>query len=156
MDTNGSLSHAGVTLVAQGTVKPQLSARSVGIFEAFYSSIKPVTLLHEEVEMVSGGKFPPGVTELPFSFDVDAVDGQVRLLPQAARALFAPQQSSFVVPTVVRTHNMWLDRVFWCVTATGPSRDVPWRVRQHYLHNHMHHGSWRLFQVHHCRNRVHR
>jgi hypothetical protein len=39
---HSTMSHSGVTLKVEGTLKLQLSARSVGLFEAFYSSIKPM------------------------------------------------------------------------------------------------------------------
>ena len=78
VDTESSLSHAGVTLVAEGCVKPQLSARSVGIFEAFYSSIKPMTVLRSDIEIQKPGKFPAGATEVPFELPVEALPSMVR------------------------------------------------------------------------------
>lgn len=35
-----STQHQGVTLTVEGTVNLQLSAKSVGVFEAFYNSVK--------------------------------------------------------------------------------------------------------------------
>lgn len=35
-----SAQHQGVTLTVEGTVNLQLSAKSVGVFEAFYNSVK--------------------------------------------------------------------------------------------------------------------
>jgi len=64
----GSASHQGIKLSVEGTVNLQLSARSVGLFEAFYSSIKPMNLLNYEIEIASPGKIPRGETELPFEF----------------------------------------------------------------------------------------
>ncbi len=34
----------------------QLSAKSVGVFEAFYNSIKPITLVNQTVEIQKTGK----------------------------------------------------------------------------------------------------
>lgn len=34
------IAHQGITLVMEGSVNLQLSAKSVGLFEAFYSSLK--------------------------------------------------------------------------------------------------------------------
>lgn len=34
------VAHQGITLVMEGSVNLQLSAKSVGLFEAFYSSLK--------------------------------------------------------------------------------------------------------------------
>ena len=45
IDTASAMSHSGITLKVEGTLKLQLSARSVGLFEAFYSSIKPMPLM---------------------------------------------------------------------------------------------------------------
>ena len=38
--SKGDLAHQGVTLVMEGAVNLQLSAKSVGVFEAFYNSLK--------------------------------------------------------------------------------------------------------------------
>lgn len=35
-----SVQHQGVSLTVEGTVNLQLSAKSVGVFEAFYNSVK--------------------------------------------------------------------------------------------------------------------
>ena len=66
----GSLcsSPPGIKLSVEGSVSLQLSARSIGLFEAFYSSLKPVVLVSSEFEVCPGGKFAPGVTEIPFEF----------------------------------------------------------------------------------------
>ncbi|XP_028415571.1 Down syndrome critical region protein 3-like isoform X1 [Dendronephthya gigantea] len=60
------LSHNGISLVMDGIVNLQLSAKSVGVFEAFYNSIKPITLVNQTVEIQKAGKLPAGKTELPF------------------------------------------------------------------------------------------
>jgi len=36
----------------------QLSAKSVGMFEAFYNSVKPITVLNSSLELVKPGKLP--------------------------------------------------------------------------------------------------
>jgi hypothetical protein len=41
----GPLNFSGIVLTVEGTVTLQLSARSVGLFEAFYSSLKPLQLM---------------------------------------------------------------------------------------------------------------
>ena len=43
--SKGPLSHNGITLTVDGMVNLQLSAKSVGLFEAFYNSIKVTSLL---------------------------------------------------------------------------------------------------------------
>lgn len=39
------MSFSSIALAAEGSVTLQLSARSVGLFEAFYSSLKPLQLM---------------------------------------------------------------------------------------------------------------
>lgn len=60
----------------EGSVQLQLSAKSVGLFEAFYNSIKPIQLLHYSVTISEGGKLPDGTTELPFEFPLEPLQGQ--------------------------------------------------------------------------------
>lgn len=50
------LAHNGISLVMDGIVNLQLSAKSVGVFEAFYNSIKPITLVNQAVEIQKPGK----------------------------------------------------------------------------------------------------
>ena len=40
IQSRGELSHNGLTLTVDGSVNLQLSAKSVGMFEAFYNSLK--------------------------------------------------------------------------------------------------------------------
>jgi len=63
-----SMSHNGIRLSVDGSVSLQLSARSIGLFEAFYSSLKPVTLVTQEFDVCPSGKFAAGTTEIPFEF----------------------------------------------------------------------------------------
>lgn len=49
--SKGAMSHNGITLVMEGLVTLQLSAKSVGMFEAFYNSLKPVLLVHLSAEV---------------------------------------------------------------------------------------------------------
>ena len=39
----------------------QLSSKSVGIFEAFYNSVKPIPLITVNLEVQKAGKFPAGM-----------------------------------------------------------------------------------------------
>ena len=72
VQSKGELSHNGLTLTADGSVKLQLSARSVGRFEAFYNSLKPIHVLHQQLELVAPGKLPSGLTEIPFELPLRA------------------------------------------------------------------------------------
>jgi hypothetical protein len=74
--TKGALSHSGVTLQCEGSVQLQLSAKSVGLFEAFYNSIKPITLIQLTFDVAKSGKLPDGINELPFEFKLEPLLGQ--------------------------------------------------------------------------------
>mmetsp|Transcript_73206 Transcript_73206/g.89846 ORF Transcript_73206/g.89846 Transcript_73206/m.89846 type:complete len:303 (-) Transcript_73206:60-968(-) len=63
-------SHSGIKLKVEGAVNLQLSARSVGLFEAFYSSIKPIELITYSINVSSSGKINKGETEYPFEFEL--------------------------------------------------------------------------------------
>jgi hypothetical protein len=57
----GKLSHSGITLLMEGSVQLQLSAKSIGLFEAFYNSIKPVQLLYYSVTIAESGELYPNI-----------------------------------------------------------------------------------------------
>ena len=71
----GTLSHKGITITMEGVVTLQLSARSIGLFDAFYNSLKPVQLVSQTAEVCKAGKLPEGSTEIPFEFRLEAVQG---------------------------------------------------------------------------------
>ena len=66
----------GITLKVTGTVSMQLSPKNVGLFEAFYASIKPIELMAFTIDVAPAGKLPEGTTELPFEFQMTPVKGQ--------------------------------------------------------------------------------
>ncbi|XP_035669415.1 vacuolar protein sorting-associated protein 26C-like [Branchiostoma floridae] len=66
IQSKGDMQHQGVNLSMEGSVNLQLSAKSVGVFEAFYNSLKPIQLVSYAVELVKPGKLPSGKTEIPF------------------------------------------------------------------------------------------
>ena len=74
--SKGDLSHNGVSLTVEGVVTLQLSAKSVGVFEAFYNSLKPIQLVNYSIELVKPGKFPHGTTEVPFELPLKAKAGK--------------------------------------------------------------------------------
>jgi len=76
VNTKGSMSHSGISLVMQGEVTLQLSAKSVGYFEAFYNSLKPIQLLNYTIEVAKAGKIPEGGIEIPFEFKLEPIAGQ--------------------------------------------------------------------------------
>jgi len=63
-----TVSHNGIKLAVEGAATLQLSARSVGLFEAFYSSLKPIQLMGYNIDVSPAGKLPAGTTEFPFEF----------------------------------------------------------------------------------------
>ncbi|XP_048458928.1 vacuolar protein sorting-associated protein 26C isoform X2 [Rhincodon typus] len=63
-----AIQHQGITLAMDGVVSLQLSAKSVGVFEAFYNSVKPIQLISNSIEVTKAGKLPSGRTEIPFEF----------------------------------------------------------------------------------------
>jgi len=48
IQSRGELGHNGLTLTVDGSVNLQLSAKSVGMFEAFYNSLKVSACLTSE------------------------------------------------------------------------------------------------------------
>jgi hypothetical protein len=73
---SGGFSHNGISMQISGQVSLQLSAKSVGLFEAFYNSLKPITLMDYTVEIQKPGKLKDGATELPFEFKLEPLSGQ--------------------------------------------------------------------------------
>ena len=74
--SKGELSHTGISLSMEGTVSLQLSAKSVGVFEAFYNSLKPINLINYTLEITKAGKLPSGTTEIPFEMPLRAKTGK--------------------------------------------------------------------------------
>lgn len=74
--SKGELSHNGLTLTMEGIVTLQLSAKSVGVFEAFYNSLKPIQLAFTTLEVRKAGRFPNGTTEIPFELPLRAKAGK--------------------------------------------------------------------------------
>jgi len=68
--------HSGVSLTLNGTVALQLSAKSVGLFEAFYNSLKPVTLMDYKLNIEQSGNIAKGTCTIPFEFDLKPLEGQ--------------------------------------------------------------------------------
>lgn len=74
--TKSEMTYNSINLTMDGVVKLQLSAKSVGRFEAFYNSLKPIQLVHQQLELAKGGKIPSGVTEIPFELPLRAKPGK--------------------------------------------------------------------------------
>jgi hypothetical protein len=76
VDSPEKLVHAGVSLQVVGQVRLQLSAKSVGLFEAFYSSVKPIDLMAVEKALRGPEKVAAGVSQIPFEFPIEALEGR--------------------------------------------------------------------------------
>ncbi|XP_069492190.1 vacuolar protein sorting-associated protein 26C isoform X4 [Ambystoma mexicanum] len=72
-----TVQHQGISLTMEGSVNLQLSAKSVGVFEAFYNSVKPIQVISNTIEMVKQGKLPSGKTEIPFEFPLHVKGNKV-------------------------------------------------------------------------------
>ncbi|KAM9021071.1 vacuolar protein sorting-associated protein 26C isoform 3-T3 [Ara ararauna] len=72
-----TVQHQGISLTMEGSVNLQLSAKSVGVFEAFYNSVKPIQIINSTIEMVKPGKLPSGKTEIPFEFPLQTKGNKV-------------------------------------------------------------------------------
>lgn len=76
ISSKDSFSHQGISLSVEGNVSLQLSAKSVGLFEAFYNSLKPIQLVQYNLELSKSGKMPKGETEIPFEIPLKPKPGQ--------------------------------------------------------------------------------
>ncbi|GLV33730.1 uncharacterized protein CBL_11384 [Carabus blaptoides fortunei] len=85
--SNSDIKHDGITLIMEGAVNLQLSSKNVGIFEAFYNSVKPIQLVNYVVEVTNPGKIPAGVTDIPF---------ELPLRPKQNRTLYETYHGVFV------------------------------------------------------------
>ncbi|KAF8792438.1 Vacuolar protein sorting-associated protein like [Argiope bruennichi] len=87
VESKSEVKHEGITLTMEGNVTMQLSAKNVGILEAFYSSAKPVLLTSSIIEIAKPGKLPPGRTEIPF---------EIPLKPRTNRTLYETYHGVFI------------------------------------------------------------
>ncbi|XP_030387319.1 vacuolar protein sorting-associated protein 26C [Scaptodrosophila lebanonensis] len=58
--------HEGLVLYLEGIVNLQLSSKTVGLFDTFYNSVKPITLLQSSLELSAPGKLAAGRSEFHF------------------------------------------------------------------------------------------
>jgi len=73
--TKGGFAHSGITIQMLGTVTLQLSAKSVGLFEAFYNSLKPITIVDYNTTIEKTGKIDD-TKEYPFEFELKSLEDQ--------------------------------------------------------------------------------
>ncbi|XP_064561282.1 vacuolar protein sorting-associated protein 26C isoform X2 [Zonotrichia leucophrys gambelii] len=72
-----TVQHQGISLTMEGSVNLQLSAKNVGVFEAFCNTAKPIQIISSTIEMVKPGKLPSGKTEIPFEFPLQMKGNKV-------------------------------------------------------------------------------
>lgn len=70
------MAHNGIELFGEGSTRLQVSAKNVGLFEAFYNAIEPLLLFREKVIVAPGGKVKSGMTEFPFELKLKALNQQ--------------------------------------------------------------------------------
>ncbi|XP_054722541.1 vacuolar protein sorting-associated protein 26C-like [Uloborus diversus] len=87
VESRSEMKHEGISLAMDGNVAMQLSAKNVGILEAFYSSAKPVLLTGCQLEIAKAGRLPSGRTEFPF---------EIPLKPRANRSLYETYHGVFI------------------------------------------------------------
>ncbi|CAG0915933.1 unnamed protein product [Notodromas monacha] len=85
--------HEGITLFLDGTVNLQLSSKTFGLFEAFYNSVKPITLMSYQTDVAKPGRIPAGVVEIPFEFHV-VPNGASKKLYETYHGVFVNVQYS--------------------------------------------------------------
>ncbi|XP_037933863.1 vacuolar protein sorting-associated protein 26C [Teleopsis dalmanni] len=79
--------HDGVTLSLEGVVNLQLSTKNVGLFDAFYNSVKPITLLNNTLELAAPGKLAQGISEFHFEFPLTC-NKEPRILYETYHGVF--------------------------------------------------------------------
>ncbi|XP_015127412.1 Down syndrome critical region protein 3 homolog isoform X1 [Diachasma alloeum] len=87
LQTSSEVKHDGISLTMEGSVNLQLSSKNVGIFEAFYNSVKPIQLVQYTLAVAPAGKIPSGKTEIPF---------ELPLKPRGSRTLHETYHGVFV------------------------------------------------------------
>ncbi|KAK0080505.1 hypothetical protein PV325_013839 [Microctonus aethiopoides] len=87
LQTNSDVKHDGIFLSMEGSVNLQLSSKNVGIFEAFYNSVKPIQLVQYTLDVAPPGKIPSGKTEIPF---------ELPLRPKGTKTLYETYHGVFV------------------------------------------------------------
>jgi len=69
--------HDGIHLTVDGIVNLELSSKSVGQYESFYNSVKPIQLILTSFPVCKAGRLPAGTTEIPFVFELQGNGSKV-------------------------------------------------------------------------------
>ncbi|KAF7401167.1 Down syndrome critical region protein 3 [Vespula maculifrons] len=89
LQTNSDLKHDGIFLTMEGSVNLQLSSKNVGIFEAFYNSVKPIQLVQYTLDVAPAGKIPS--SRIPFE-----IPFELPLKPRGKKPLYETYHGVFV------------------------------------------------------------
>lgn len=65
--------HDGITVMLDGTVNLMMGTKSVGIFDTFSNTIKPLQLLNSTLQLAPAGKLLQGFNELAFEFPLKCI-----------------------------------------------------------------------------------
>jgi|EP00161_Ancyromonas_sigmoides_P018677 hypothetical protein len=138
--SSGTMSHNGISLLVEGSVQLQLSAKSVGIFEAFYNQLQPIELVRTAIEISGSGKLPAGRTELPFEFPLEAVTGQKAISSYAGVYINVGYNITCEIPRPLLAKNIKVSQDFIVETAGTSSAKfkpapVPFTITPESLEN---------------------
>ena len=88
ISSNTDIKHEGIVLNLEGSVNLCIGNKNVGIFEAFYNSVKPIQLLNQQIDLAPSGKISTGTHEIPFEF--------LLICPKEPRMLYETFHGVFV------------------------------------------------------------
>ncbi|KAJ4462863.1 Down syndrome critical region protein 3 (DSCR3) [Paratrimastix pyriformis] len=66
--TKGPLQHTGISLNIEGSITLSKNVRKDGLFDSLITAKDPIVILQLAMEIAPAGRFPDGITELPFEF----------------------------------------------------------------------------------------
>ncbi|XP_055527630.1 vacuolar protein sorting-associated protein 26C [Wyeomyia smithii] len=105
---SSEIKHEGIVLSLEGLVNLSISNKNVGIFEALYNSVKPISLLNQHSDLAPSGKLPAGTTEIPFELPL--------ICPKEPKILYETYHGVFVNITYMLKCEV--KRSFLAKTAT--------------------------------------
>jgi len=121
IQSKNEFSHQGIKLTVEGAVNMQLSSKNVGVFEAFYSSLKPVNLLNYTIDIIKPGKLPSGKTEIPFEVQLQSKGNKV--LYETYHGVFVSIQYQVKVdmkrPLLAKDLSKQLEFIIECTNKEG-------------------------------------
>ncbi|XP_037814765.1 vacuolar protein sorting-associated protein 26C [Lucilia sericata] len=116
--------HDGIILTLEGVVNLQLSnSKSVGLLDAFYNSVKPITLFNSVYELSAPGKLSSGVSEFHFEFPLQCKK-EPRILYETYHGVFisinyqlkCDVKRSFLAKSLQKTQQ-------FCIQYKPPAED---------------------------------